>query len=264
MPRQIQGKRTGIAAQVRALPPEMRWLVTAIVVLTPHLAHAGYCLDDSERTDYLKALTKVAGGNRDKATLGTAGNLWCIIHGPSGDHDATPAEVVKRTTAVSSACTKVIAGHDKQKAGDPEIEESLGYLVDECTTHLVANAVTTIGSHDLFADLASKKYNWHDAPPYAVIATSGDARARLFVLDQFRAAIAAVGTKKLVGWQAKAWQDHRIGALDAIAKVGTADDVAFVDEVVAATPAKDKKVLAAAKQARDAAQARPAGSPPAK
>jgi hypothetical protein len=238
------------------------------VALAPRLAEAGHCVDSSERDDYEQSFLKITAGSRDKATLDGGGtSLHCILEGPGvvGDSDGPPDEKtrLKRRALVTKGCTKLIAARDKKgKESDPSIENILVSMTRSCKQHLVADGVTSVGDHDLFADLTSFKYSWHDFPPYKIVSTSRDSRARLFVLDTFRAAIAGRGDKKPKGSQVRAWQEHRLDALNALAKVGTAEDVAFIDEVIAATPPADKKVLAAAKKARDAAQSRPAGTPP--
>ena len=239
----------------------MRFFVV-LALLVPSAAFAGdWCMDNAQQTDMTKALAKVAKGTRDTETIGTANNFWCIIHGPAkGEKEPTDTEQAKRVAAITDACTKIVPAHDKKKDDRAEVEEALKYLTDECTRHLVENGVPKLGDHDLFADATDGKFTWHQPAPYAIAAGSGDARARLFVLDQFRAAIIVVKKRKVSpGWQTEAWKNHRLGALAALEKVATAEDLPFLDEIIASTPAKEKKILAAAKQAREAAQLRPVG-----
>ena len=251
---------------MRCLPSAV--LAAVLALLAPTLAHAGYCIDSTEQKDPETALLKVASGKRDKDVVLTAsGGLWCIINGPGDDNTPTTAKVRdKRIALVTKACSKIIPARDKaKKEAAADVEDAMAALARDCARHLVQNAVPVLGDHDLFADVTGGKYSWYEPPPYEIVATSRDARARLFVLERFRAAIAEVGTQKLKGWKITVWHKHRLDALAALEKVATADDVAFLDEVIAATPGKDKKenkVVAAAQRAREAALARPAGSPP--
>src|SRR5262249_57448559 len=84
--------------------------------------------------------------------------------------------------------------------------------------------------------------DWNRPPPYEILAATGDARVLPFVRASFNKYRATWRKKKLrAAWAVDEWAKHEVAVLRALEKVGTADDVALIDEV-AAESGKDRRV----------------------
>lgn len=103
-----------------------------------------------------------------------------------------------------------------------------------------------MGKVDLVKKITSRPAGPFEEPGFEALSTSGDPRARPYVVDKLTAALAKVGTHKLTGWRSGAWDKFRIAALHALVRVGTADDVALVEQLLAAAKKGEKGVVAAA------------------
>ena len=211
-----------------------------VLVAMSTAAHAGYCLSEEEREEETKKLELFA---RSPDTLddNEVPMLECVTRGSADARPKTAQAYEKRALA---ACTKIAAMRDRK-------DRMAGALISSCGDFAVAHGVTTAGKVDLVAKILARPADWFQDPGFEALAGSGDARARPFVVDKLTAALAKVGAKKMLGWRRDAWRDYRLAALHALAKVGTKDDVALVDKVIA-TAGKERKVLEAAKVTRDA------------
>jgi hypothetical protein len=211
------------------------------LALAPSPARAGEFCGDLDGPGVLRALDRYADGK-----AGPPFDVACIEQS-FGD----PAGGKERSRVLVSCTKAVLVPASKRR---PE--------VDRYCVNLVARAgAGKVGDRDLVAELIAAPADWNQPPPYEALAATGDARVRPFVLAAFAQHRATWRKKKLrAAWALDEWARHEVAVLRALAQVGTAADVALIDEL-AAEPHQDRRVTTAARRARDAAAARAAAAP---
>lgn len=214
----------------------LRALLVLLAIATE--AHAGYCLSEEERADETKKLELFARAP-SKVEPNELPMLRCVTRGSAYATPKTATAYEKRALA---ACTKIAAMTSR--------ESRVATTIDECSDFVVAHGVTTAGKTDLVAKLMTRPAGPLDVAPFEALAGSGDPRVHAFIIDKLEAALAKVGSRKLLGWKRDAWRDYRIAALHALQKVGTKDDVALVDNVLASA-GNERRVVEAGNAARE-------------
>ena len=212
-------------------------LLLVILLLSPSIAHAGYCLGDDEREGEMKKLEVYAKTGKTSEPLGAL-ILTCTAKWLGESKPAVAEAFRKRSLA---ACTKIAAFR------------GTGYwsVVEECQDFLIENQITKVGTTDVVARIMARPASpWDEKRSLRTLASSKDPRAHDHIVAKRRATLAKLGKAKLVGWKADAFQQYALDAIAALELVGVAGDIALLEQLV--TYARDAKVAEAAKPVRAA------------
>jgi hypothetical protein len=207
----------------------MKLLVALLFV--PLTARAGDFCGDDTGPNTISKLEHYRGGRPQSFDVDCIAQWW---------NDAVPAIVQVRVVA---ACTKVVAIAKKKRDADLDLW---------CTGQVMLAGTGQVGDRDLVAEVIAKGGTWDAWAPYGWLAATGDARVRPFVLAQLADHQAAWKKRKRHPlWARDLWLKNEVDVVDALAKVGTRDDLAIVEAIATEHP-KDKRVIRATAAARAA------------
>lgn len=221
-------------------------MVLAAVAASSAPARAGICYEMDEIEASLKAFERFA----KKGGKVPEGEWWCT------------ADMPKLLPRLAAACQSVVVGYQDREVAYDHPDRPLHHAKSTCVLALLKSGIVKVGDVDTLAILLDRgKWGVTDsvASRMKLLAGSGDARAREFVVEKMRAHLDAVGKKKLTGWRAGVWLEWQLGALRVLEQLGAPSDVALIDEIAAS--GKDKQLAKLAKKAKAAIEARSASAP---
>lgn len=222
------------------------FLVLAAAATSSSPARAGICYEMDEIEASLKAFERFA----KKGGKVPDGEWWCT------------ADMPKLLPRLAAACQSVVVGYKDREVEPDHPDRPLHHAQSTCVLALLKSGIVKVGDVDTLAILLDRgKWGVTDsvASRLRLLAGSGDARARDFIVEKMRAHLDAVGKKKLTGWRAGVWLEWQLGSLRVFEKLGAPADVPLIDEIAAS--GKDKQLAKLAKKAKAAIEARAASSP---
>jgi hypothetical protein len=214
----------------------MRALVVAIVMSVSGVATAGEFCGGRTPDTLFRAFERYAAGNGWKH--------WdeffkCMQQNFGREDSPHPyAFPDKERARITTACTKAIALPASQRDAEPD---------SFCGMLLMTAGAAKVGDRDFVAELVGGTSTWQldgpaarlfSFPIYELLAATGDPRVRPKVLADFTAFRDRWRNEK----HGRNWdtynglEQQEIAVVHALEKVGTADDIAIVDEIDAEHP----------------------------
>lgn len=204
----------------------MTRLLALLVILTAGTAHAGVCLSDDEEEAGMKEIEAFAKNKAKKQDMESSYGFLCL----RGDQ--------RYKARLEKACTAIT-----KRDG----------VYGDCMTNAALVGITSLADHDVYTwvteikeDPIANPGGLYISKP-AMLAALGDKRGREIIIDMWTEASPRADKKAKSRVAMMSWASWRQSAATALGKLGTKDDIAFLDEQAAAT--KDRYV---AKACRDA------------